>query len=554
MTREELAAEFPLGPDSLPQPGVPCGRIEPFTPPASRVFPGTVRDCWIYVPAQYDPSTPACVLIVQDGAEHLKPERRWHIPTVLDNLIHRQEIPVTIGVFINPGTIPAAVTGARARDNRSFEYDSRGDAYARFLLEEILPEVARRYRLRSDAGSRCLMGGSSGAVCAFNAAWERPREFGRVLSIVGSYTALRGAHDLPLLVRITEPKPLRVFLQSGANDLRVFAGDWWTANLEMLSALTYAGYEVEHVWAEHAGHDEFHGSMVFPAALRWVWRNHPAPISAGANSLQPLQKFLCPGEGWQLVPGDYERAAAITADSRGRVVFADPETGTLFGVAADGAAVRLAEAGPGVAGLACGTNGEILATRPEHREIVAIDAKGAVSRVHDGIAAVGIDVAATGVLYVTEPSQQKLWRRDASGDWHAEKFETLRPWGTRLSADQGRLVVTSTEAVDAQVYTVRDDGSLADGAPYYRLHRPAGATGSGASELAAGRPGWILFAASLGLQLGTTGGLIAGLIALPEGTRAVGVAVGGADGNEIYLSTGRQVFRRRIRPEADLWG
>ena len=185
MTCEELAAEFPLGPDSLPQPGVPCGRIEPFTPPASRVFPGTVRDCWIYVPAQYDPATPACVLIVQDGAEHLKPERRWHIPTVLDNLIHRQEIPVTIGVFINPGTIPAVVTGARARDNRSFEYDSRGDAYARFLLEEILPEVARRYRLRSDAGSRCLMGGSSGAVCAFNAAWERPQEFGRVLSIVG---------------------------------------------------------------------------------------------------------------------------------------------------------------------------------------------------------------------------------------------------------------------------------------------------------------------------------------------------------------------------------
>ncbi len=554
MTREELAAEFPLGPDSLPQPGVPRGRLEAFTPPPSRIFPGTVRDCWIYVPAQYDPATPACVLVVQDGAEHLKPERRWHIPTVLDNLIHRGEIPVTIGVFINPGTIPAAVPGARARDNRSFEYDSRGDAYARFLLEEILPEVSRRYRLRTEAGSRCLMGGSSGALCAFNAAWERPREFGRVLSIVGSYTALRGAHELPPLVRITEPKPLRIFLQSGANDLRVFAGDWWTANLEMRSALEYAGYEVEHVWAEHAGHDEFHGSMVFPAALRWIWRNHPAPISAGVNSRQPLQRFLCPEAGWQLVPGEHARAAAMAADAQGRVYFADPESGVIFQVGMDGAAVRWAEAGPGVAGLAAGPEGVIFAARPEARCVVALAPDGGVSRVLDGVGAVGVEASATDLLYVTEPDQRRLWRRDPAGRWSAQETAGFPPWGVRLAVDQGRLVVTSAESSEAQVYTVRGDGSLADGAPYFRLHRLPGAAGSEAGSLATGRAGWTLFATAPGLQLGTAGGLIAGLISPPEGTRAVGVAVGGAHGNELYVSTGRQVFRRRIRPDADLWG
>ena len=144
MTPEELAAEFPLGPDSLPQPGVPQGRLEKFTWAMSRVFPGTMRDCWIYVPAQYDAAKPACVLVVQDGEAHWQPERRWRIPTILDNLIHQGAIPVTIGIFINPGVIPPSKPGAAERINRSFEYDSLGDRYARFVLEEILPSGDRR--------------------------------------------------------------------------------------------------------------------------------------------------------------------------------------------------------------------------------------------------------------------------------------------------------------------------------------------------------------------------------------------------------------------------
>jgi len=554
MTREELAAEFPLGADSLPQPGVPQGRVEKFTHAASRIYPGTVRDVWIYVPAQYDPATPAAVMIVQDGADHLKAERRWHIPTVLDNLIHRREIPVTIGVFINPGVVPAAVPGAAARENRSFEYNSLGDAYARFLLEEILPEVGRRYALRSDGNSRCVMGGSSGALCAFNAAWERPHEFQRVLSIVGSYTALRGAHTFPARVRLTEPKPLRVFLQSGANDLRVFAGDWWTANLEMLSALEYAGYEVDHVWAEHAGHDEFHGSMIFPDALRWVWKNYPAPITAGATSRQPLQKFLRPGEGWQLVPGDYAGAGAMAADAQGRVCFVDPGAGSLHRIDPDGTAVRFAAGVLGATAIACGPDSTAYAALPEAQQVAAIDGAGRLTIVRENFRAGGVECSRGGHLYLTEPGQRRLWHRPAGGEWQAIDSGAEEPLGVRLSGDQGWLVVTDRVGTTAQILTIRADGSPGDAAPLFRLHRGEDAADSGAGEIAASRRGWFLFATPLGLQLGMSGGLIAGIVSPPEGERIVGVAVGGADGDEIYVSTGRRVYRRKIRPDAELWG
>ncbi len=337
MTPEQLAVEFPLGPDSLPQPGVPQGEMEKFTWTTSRVFPGTVRDCWIYVPAQYDAAKPACVFVVQDGEAHWRPERRWRIPTILDNLIHQRAIPVMIGIFINPGVIPALVPGAAPWVNRSFEYDSLGDRYARFLTEEILPEVGRRYSLAQDGNSRAIMGGSSGAMGAFNVAWERPEAFSRVLSIVGSYTPMRGGETLASLIRITEPKPLRVFLESGARDFKMFCGDWYTANLALLASLEYAGYEVNHAWAENAGHDDFHGAMIFPDALRWLWKDYPKPIQAGVNSRQPLARVTVPGENWELAPGEYMSALAITAGPMGEIYFFSPYEKIIYRLEGNGA-------------------------------------------------------------------------------------------------------------------------------------------------------------------------------------------------------------------------
>ena len=164
-------------PDTLPQQGVPQGKIEgPFTW-KSDIFPGTVRDYWLYIPAQYDATKPACVFVVQDGLNRAK---QWNVPTSLDNLIHKKQIPVQIGIFINPGVVPAPHENAQPRFNRSYEYDALGDRYARFLLEEILPEVGKSYNLSDDPNDRAIGGASSGAICAFNVAWERPDEFRRV--------------------------------------------------------------------------------------------------------------------------------------------------------------------------------------------------------------------------------------------------------------------------------------------------------------------------------------------------------------------------------------
>jgi len=220
------ADDYALGPDSQVQPGVPHGTLTKASW-TSKIFPGTVRDYWVYVPAQYAAAKPACVMVFQDGAGYASTNGSWRVPVVFDNLIHRKEMPVTIGVFINPGVVPAPSTNALARYNRSFEYDGLGDQYARFLLEEILPEVAKDYNLSTNGNDRAIGGASSGAICAFTAAWERPDQFSRVFSTIGTYVGLRGGNDYPTLIRKTEPKPVRVFLQDGSGDLNIYGGNWW---------------------------------------------------------------------------------------------------------------------------------------------------------------------------------------------------------------------------------------------------------------------------------------------------------------------------------------
>src|SRR5688572_29318417 len=182
---------YELGLDSKPQEGVPQGNLTKHRWTSSKVFPGTQRDYWVYVPAQYDGSSPACVMVFQDGEGFVKPDGGYRAAIVLDNLIHKKEMPVAIGVFIQPGVIPAVSEGRHPRYNRSFEYDTPSDAYARFLLEEILPEVAKGYKLTDDPAGRGICGSSSGGICAFTAAWERPDAFSRVISFIGSFTDLK---------------------------------------------------------------------------------------------------------------------------------------------------------------------------------------------------------------------------------------------------------------------------------------------------------------------------------------------------------------------------
>jgi enterochelin esterase-like enzyme len=268
--------DYAFGPDSFPHEGVPKGKVTPFKWDASKVYEGTTRDCWVYVPAQYDGKTPACVMVFQDGKGYVDEKGSFRAPVVFDNLIHRKEMPVTVGIFLNPGTfLPAGKTG-KAGSNRSFEYDTPSPQYATFLEKEILPEVGKTIKLRTDAPGRAICGISSGGICAFTVAWERPDLFSKVLSHVGSFTNIRGGDVYPGLIRKTERKPLRIFLQDGLGDLDNLFGNWPLANLSMASSLHYMDYDYKLVMGD-GGHNGKQGGALMPDALRWLWRNTPPP-------------------------------------------------------------------------------------------------------------------------------------------------------------------------------------------------------------------------------------------------------------------------------------
>ena len=266
--------DYQPSPDSKPQDGVPHGTVTK-AEWTSKIFPGTVRDYWVYVPAQYDSNHAACVMVFQDGAGCVNADSGYRVPVVFDNLIHKKEMPVTIGIFIDPGVIPAKEAGKQPEKNRSFEYDTLSDQYARFLLEEILPEVAKKYNLASDANSHAICGASSGGICSWTVAWQRPDAFGKVVSFIGSFTNIRGGHVYPSLIRKTPPKPIRIFLQDGANDLDNEHGNWPLANQEMDAALKFAKYDYQFVFGD-GKHSGKHGTAILPDALRWLWRDHPA--------------------------------------------------------------------------------------------------------------------------------------------------------------------------------------------------------------------------------------------------------------------------------------
>ncbi len=291
----QAADDYKLGPDSERQDGVPKGKIEKFSW-KSTIFPGTERDCWVYIPSQYDAKKPACVMVFQDGAGVISETGQWRVPVVFDNLIAKKQMPVTVGIFINPGNDPvknpppkpgdpkppAPKAGEKPKQfrpsNRSVEYDTLSDQYARFLMDEIFPEVTKRFSLNltKDPDGRAIAGSSSGGICAFTVAWQRPDQFHKVATFVGSFTNIRGGDKYPDLVRNADQKPIRVHMQDGSGDLVNQFGSWFEANKAMYAALTEKGYDVKFVIGD-GSHNGKHGGSILPDVLRWLWRDyHPA--------------------------------------------------------------------------------------------------------------------------------------------------------------------------------------------------------------------------------------------------------------------------------------
>ncbi len=270
---------YELGPDSKPQEGVPAGKILEGKWESTGIYAGSVRDYRVYVPAKVEPGTLPCLMVFMDGLGYVDPKGSFRTPVVFDNLIHKGDLPPMIGVFVNPGVIPGARPGAAGRQNRSFEYDAMGDLYARFLIDEFLPGIAQRHELKwtDDPDGHAVCGISSGGICAFTVAWERPNHFRKVLSHIGSFTNIRGGDAYPGILRKTEAKPLRVFLQDGSTDLDNVHGSWPLANQSMAAALKYMKYDYKFEYGVE-GHSGRHGGAILPDSLRWLWREYkPKP-------------------------------------------------------------------------------------------------------------------------------------------------------------------------------------------------------------------------------------------------------------------------------------
>lgn len=270
-----LTAEAPvpyvLGEMSKPQEGVPKAELKEFQF-RSEIYARTERRVQVYVPKQYQEGEELALMVVQDGSSFAREEGAYRMPTVLDNLIHRGEIPKMVVIFTDPGLLPPRKEGGKPGKNRDVEYNSLGRKYSEHLLKELIPEVEQRFNLNitEDPTKRAIAGSSSGAICAFTVAWERPDKFGNVISFIGSYVDLRGGHNYPPMIRKTKKKPIRIFLQGGTNDNDNMFGNWPLANQQMASAFRYKGYDHKLVMG-HEGHNAKHGAAILPEVMRWIW-------------------------------------------------------------------------------------------------------------------------------------------------------------------------------------------------------------------------------------------------------------------------------------------
>jgi sugar lactone lactonase YvrE/enterochelin esterase-like enzyme len=550
------ADDYKLGPDSQFKAEVPHGRTERFQFTNSTVFPGTIRDGGVYIPAQYDPAKPAALMVFQDGIGYMSTNGGWRVPVVFDNLIAAKEMPVTVAIFLNPGT-------RAGQSNRSFEYDSLGGAYAKFLLEEVIPFVTNTYALAitSDPEMRATCGSSSGAICAFTVAWERPDQFRKVLSTIGSFTNIRGGHNYPAWIRKTERKPIRVFLQDGSNDLNNLHGDWPLANQQMASALRFMGYDHKFVLGD-GSHNGRHGGSILPDALRWLWRaREPLPAALTKDNLagdDALVKILPAEGGWELVMDGLGFTDAACSDAEGNFYFSDLAKARLYKVGADGKPVVWYEGNPKISGMKFGPDGRLYGAsqgslggpRDEKKTIVALDPESKkVTIIATDVTPNDLVVSKGGWIYFTDtgagqvvmcPTQtEKLPHpRVAAGGIN-------KPNGIGLSPDGKFLFVSEYGGTNTWSFVVNADGALSAGERFMELRAPVERPDSGGDGMTVDEAGRPFITSHLGIQMFDATGRLGGVIAKPGDKGCVSVAFAGPDRSWLYACASDKVYRRK---------
>jgi gluconolactonase len=542
--------KYPVDPASVEHADVPKGELIKATLKNPGIFPGTVRDYWIYVPAQYDGKKPACVYVNQDGVQ-------FKAPTVFDNLILKKEMPVTIGIFIQPGRVPAENnTVAIDRTNRSFEYDGLGDAYARFILEEVLPEVEkqqtadrRKILLSKNANDRAIGGSSSGAVCAFTAAWERTDAFSRVFSSIGTYVGFRGAERYPTLIRKYEPKPIRIFLQEGSNDLNNYAGDWWMSGQLMERALSFAGYEVAHSWGE-GGHNGIHATAIFPEAMRWLWKDYPKPVGRGLSKNQFIADILIPGEDWELVGQGYGFTEGTAVNAKGEVFYQDIPNSKTYKIDIGGKLDIIDTDAKKASANSFGADGTRYSVATATNQILSYDRNDKRHVIADNLAGNDLVVAYNGNIYVTvpdgteKPSKIYLIRPDGSKTIVDEGLKYAN--GLTLSADQTQLYVTESASHWVWVYQVKADGTLGYKQQFGWLHVPDVAENAWSDGIKSDRNARMYVTSRLGIQVMDEIGRVIAIIPAPQAGPS-NLCFGGPDFDVLYVSCGARVYRRKVK-------
>jgi gluconolactonase len=579
------AEDYTLGPDSQPHDGVPKGTVTKFTLAPGKDYPGTPHNCALYVPAQYEASKPTPFMIFLDGSQALGDSMR--VPVVLDNLIAKHDLPPMIAIFVDPGILPVVSDADQNRYNRIYEYDSLTPRFSDFLLNELIPEVAKTYNLSKNPDDRGLSGVSTGAVGAFAAAWNRPDQFHRVLSLIGTYVSMKGADSLPALVRKTEPKPIRIFMQDGTADHIVpaepygtsFAGSWPINNQVMYEALEFAGYDVKLVMGTD-GHSTKQGGAILPDALRWLWRDYPAPVvvhepeaaqQAGRDSSASVFSTIFIDKPWQQIGGTLDTITSLTADASGNVYFASDAVGTNR-IDPQGRITQFAQPPNDSTILRIGANDRLYAYSPSGHDIVSsgtatgvasdqkIIARNLAGPV-DRVVPADFVVTASGTIYFLDLSTLTISVIDASGQRRvalsaaamADEDEMPAAQGLALSPDQSMLVVTDSDSRYCWSFQIAADGTLINGEPFYRLELPettAMSRQSGTSGAVEDVNGMVYFATPVGIQVSMQNGRVAEILnpPVPGGGPLTAITfAGNGDQSWLYAAQDGKLFRRPVK-------
>jgi enterochelin esterase family protein len=553
-------------PDAVAKGDVPRGTVQEMEPWESKVLPGTIRDWAVYVPAQYKAEKPAALMVFQDGERMRDVKGRWRIPTVFDNLIARGDMPPTIAVFLNPGHDKSKPRKNGRHSNRSYEYDSLGDRYVRFLQEEIIPEVKQRYTISDEPEMHAIGGSSSGAICAFTAAWERTDYFRKVYSSVGSFTNLRGGNIYPALVRKTEPKPIRVYMADTGGDVDNAFGSWPWANKRMASALKYMGYDTRFDWAEGYAHNADFGSAKFPDAMKWLWRKeaHTPEVNTKGDlgGDLTLLNLLIPGESWELVADDLGFADALCADKEGNLYFCDMRAPAVIRInAADGTRTEIAK--ESVSGLEFSPDGSLLyACQGSMNRVISINvSNGEVKTVAEGVKPNDLAVTRDGFILITETGAKQVTRIDPkTGEVTPVDTGINKPNGIALSNDGGTLAVSDYGGTHTWTFRVNAGAVLDAKMPTmpmrlridpkgeFRFNEPppymAVSRGDG---MAVDKRGRYYVTSDLGVQVFDPTCRPCGVLPKVDNDQPLTTCMlAGPDHSTLYIAHGKRIYRRKL--------